>query len=134
MSELASESLNTVSERQHRACERLGVGPAPCLPQGSGGGEAPVSVGVVSAVLVGRGSELGVLVDALDRAAAESPSTVLVGGESGVGKSRLVREFAAGVGERARVLVGVCVELGGEGLPYAPFTAALRGSDVSIEV
>lgn len=33
---------------------------------------------------------------------------VLVGGEAGVGKSSLVRAFAAAVGGRARVLVGAC--------------------------
>ncbi|HEV8558578.1 MAG TPA: AAA family ATPase [Actinophytocola sp.] len=91
--------------------------------------------GVESAILVGRGGELAVLRDALAGAGAEQPATVLVGGESGVGKSRLVRELLAGLGGgRARALVGMCVELGGAGLPYAPFTAALRGSDVRLDV
>jgi hypothetical protein len=79
----------------------------------------------VSGVFVGRGAELGVLTSAVARADADSPTTVLVGGESGIGESRLVRELAAVA--RARVLVRACVELGGDGLPYAPFTAALRG-------
>jgi DNA-binding CsgD family transcriptional regulator/tetratricopeptide (TPR) repeat protein len=52
---------------------------------------------------------------------------VLLGGEAGVGKSRLVSDFgrtAASAG--ARVLTGGCLELGTDGLPYAPFTAVLR--------
>ena len=55
------------------------------------------------------------------------PSAVLLGGEAGVGKSRLVGEFGA-VAARAggRVLTGGCLELGTDGLPFAPFTAVLR--------
>lgn len=55
------------------------------------------------------------------------PSAVLLGGEAGVGKSRLVGEFgqiAAAAG--ACVLTGPCLELGTDGLPFAPFTAILR--------
>jgi predicted ATPase len=68
---------------------------------------------------------------ALDAAFASvrqgGPSAVLLGGEAGVGKSRLVSEFgrtAAAAG--ARVLTGGCLELGTDGLPFAPFTAVLR--------
>jgi ATP/maltotriose-dependent transcriptional regulator MalT len=55
------------------------------------------------------------------------PSAVLLGGEAGVGKSRLVGEFgAAAVAAGGRVLTGGCLELGTDGLPFAPFTAVLR--------
>ena len=70
--------------------------------------------------------ELAVLAAAFDAAAGGSPATVLVGAEAGDGKSRLAAEFAAGVRDRALVLAGGCVELMAGGLPYAPFTAALR--------
>jgi DNA-binding CsgD family transcriptional regulator len=81
----------------------------------------------VSPVLVGRAEQLAVLDAALAPARRDGPSVVLIGGEAGVGKSRLVSEFttrtrAAG----ARVLRGGCVELGTDGLPFAPFTAVLR--------
>nr|WP_255643940.1 helix-turn-helix transcriptional regulator [Actinoplanes polyasparticus] len=80
-----------------------------------------------SEVLVGRGADLAVLRDALKRARHAEPSTVLVGGEAGVGKTRLVEEFARGLaGEPVRVLSGQCLELGEEGLPFAPFAGALR--------
>jgi len=54
-----------------------------------------------------------------------TPGMLLLGGEAGVGKSRLVAEFAAQVRGRALVLAGGCVDLGGTGLSYAPFIAAL---------
>jgi DNA-binding CsgD family transcriptional regulator len=78
-----------------------------------------------SSVFAGREDELGTLERALDRARAGSPTSVLVGGEAGVGKSRLITEFA-GRANDARVLVGGCMEMGAEGLPYAPFSAVLR--------
>ena len=51
----------------------------------------------------------------------------MVGGEAGVGKTRLVREFAERAGgARAPVLTGGCLELGADSLPFTPFTAVLR--------
>ncbi|WP_106402484.1 helix-turn-helix transcriptional regulator [Actinocorallia populi] len=72
--------------------------------------------------LIGRTGELARLREAHRRL----PGVVLVGGEAGVGKTRLVREFTAGC-TGTRVLTGGCVELSAELLPFAPFTAALRG-------
>jgi tetratricopeptide (TPR) repeat protein len=80
-----------------------------------------------SEVLVGREADLAVLRDALKRIRHAEPTTVLVGGEAGVGKTRLVEEFCRTLaGEPVRVLTGQCLELGEEGLPFAPFAAALR--------
>ncbi len=79
----------------------------------------------VSPVLVGRAAEIAVLGESWARARGGSPATVLVGGEAGIGKTRLVRQFTAGV--EAEVLYGGCVDLSGGGLPFAPFTAAMRG-------
>jgi DNA-binding CsgD family transcriptional regulator len=78
-------------------------------------------------VLVGRAGELRALGASLARAGAGAPQALLVGGEAGVGKTRLVEEFA-GRAERAGavVAVGGCLELGAEGLPFAPFATALR--------
>lgn len=82
---------------------------------------------LVSPVFVGRGRELDVLMGALEGARAGDPSVVIVGGDAGVGKTRLVEETAARAGQAdARVLIGSCVELGGEGLPFAPLVDALR--------
>ena len=55
------------------------------------------------------------------------PSAVLIGGEAGMGKTRLISEFTATArAAGARVLTGACLELGADGLPYSPFTAMLR--------
>ena len=82
---------------------------------------------LVSPVLVGREAELAALEAALESAVAGEPAVVLLGGEAGVGKTRLAEE-AAGLAREAgaRVLVGGCVELGGEGLPFMPLADALR--------
>jgi len=83
---------------------------------------------VSSPVLVGRSGELSALDTALAEAGRGSPLTVIVGGEAGVGKSRLVSAFAGRSRDAgARVLAGGCLELGADGLPFAPFTAVLRG-------
>jgi DNA-binding CsgD family transcriptional regulator len=86
-----------------------------------------VTIGFLSPSLVGRAGELAALDAALARAASGEPSAVLIGGEAGVGKSRLVDEFATRSRQTgARVLVGGCLELGADGLPFAPFTSVLR--------
>jgi len=76
---------------------------------------------------VGRSGQLAALETALAEATGGRPSAVMVGGEAGVGKSRLVRELSErSRGTGARVLTGGCLELGAESLPFAPFTAVLR--------
>jgi DNA-binding CsgD family transcriptional regulator/tetratricopeptide (TPR) repeat protein len=82
---------------------------------------------VSSPSLVGRGEELMRLDAALDQARAGSPATVLVAGEAGVGKSRLLSEFAARANRTgARTLTGGCVALIEGELAYLPIVEALR--------
>src|SRR6266702_2033694 len=82
---------------------------------------------VVSPVLIGRGKELTVLAAALDRALAGETGFVLLGGEAGVGKTRLLRELSARAEDAGfGVLSGQCVEPGAEGLPFAPLVDVLR--------
>jgi AAA ATPase domain len=79
-------------------------------------------------VLVGRAEELAALDAAFEPVREGRPSTVLIGGEAGIGKSRLASEFGARAraAAAARVLSGYCLELSAEGLPFAPFTGILR--------
>ncbi|MEA2478254.1 MAG: hypothetical protein QOJ07_176, partial [Thermoleophilaceae bacterium] len=82
---------------------------------------------VSSVDFVGRARELGVLDAALQRADEGHSGAVLVGGDAGIGKSRLIAEFERRARERgASVLVGECVDLAGGELPYGPIVAALR--------
>jgi DNA-binding CsgD family transcriptional regulator len=86
-----------------------------------------MSTRIRSPILVGREEHLAALDAALDRVRAAGSSTLLIGGEAGIGKSRLVSEFAAGAGAAgARVLAGGCLQLGADGLPFAPFAGVLR--------
>jgi DNA-binding CsgD family transcriptional regulator/tetratricopeptide (TPR) repeat protein len=73
--------------------------------------------------LVGRRHEVSALTGALDRAAVGKPTGLLMPGDAGVGKSRLVAEAV----ERAAaagftVLVGRCLDTAESALPYLPFT------------
>jgi DNA-binding CsgD family transcriptional regulator/tetratricopeptide (TPR) repeat protein len=111
-------------ERQRQAGE-----PAGLFASSAGG---PILVGMTatltSPTFVGRTEELAQLAAAGDRAAGGTPTAVLVGGEAGVGKTRLVGEVVTAARRAgATVLVGGCVELGGEGVPFAPLIEALRG-------
>jgi ATP/maltotriose-dependent transcriptional regulator MalT len=88
---------------------------------------AEMSGRAASPVLVGRDEQMAALDAAFDSVRQGGPSAVLLGGEAGVGKSRLVSEFGqAATAAGARVLTGGCLELGTDGLPFAPFTAVLR--------
>jgi DNA-binding CsgD family transcriptional regulator len=82
---------------------------------------------LVSPTLVGRAAELESLAHAIDLAIAGTPLHQLVGGEAGVGKSRLVREVSAiAVARGMRVLAGGCADIGDGGVPYGPIVEALR--------
>jgi DNA-binding CsgD family transcriptional regulator len=77
--------------------------------------------------LVGREREVSALTDAFDRAGRGQPGAVLVAGDAGVGKTRLLGELTSrAAAANATVLVGHCLDVGGVGLPYLPFTEALR--------
>jgi DNA-binding CsgD family transcriptional regulator len=84
-------------------------------------------LGLSSQVIVGRADELATLDRWIDEALERRPRIALIGGEAGVGKTRLAS--AAEASARARgviVLHGECVEFGGDEFAYAPILAALR--------
>jgi DNA-binding CsgD family transcriptional regulator len=83
--------------------------------------------GMVSPVFVGRAPELARLRAALGQAAIGAAQTIVVGGEAGVGKTRLVDELAREAEEAGHLVVsGRCVQVGVDGLPFAPLVEALR--------
>ena len=82
---------------------------------------------VSSASFIGRERELAELEAALADAAEGRPALVFIAGESGVGKSRLLRELEQrATAGGARSLGGECIELGADELPYAPLVGAIR--------
>lgn len=80
----------------------------------------------VPSVLVGRDDDLAALERSWRRALVDGPRTVVVGGEAGIGKSRLVSEFTDSLPAEAIVLRGQCVDLDRDAPAYAPITAMLR--------
>ena len=76
-----------------------------------------------STPLVGRSSELAALLSAVDEAKTRRAGAILLSGDAGVGKTRMLDEVATGAHERGfGVLVGHCTDFGDAGLPYLPFT------------
>ncbi|WAZ19356.1 AAA family ATPase [Streptomyces cinnabarinus] len=81
---------------------------------------------IFSAPLIGRDQELDRLLGVLSRARAGEARAVLVAGDAGVGKTRVLDEVAARAArDGMTVLTGHCVDLGDVGLPYLPFTEVL---------
>ncbi|HEV3089147.1 MAG TPA: AAA family ATPase [Candidatus Elarobacter sp.] len=74
---------------------------------------------------VGRAAELDALRERWNAAAAGSGALILIGGEAGVGKTRLVRELVAAC-EAQGALVHAASTTFPETTPYQPFVALLR--------
>ncbi len=81
---------------------------------------------LTSSHFVGRVGELAELELALREAATRKPVVGLLGGESGVGKTRLVLEFERRIPGGVLALRGESVEQADGELPYAPLLGALR--------
>ena len=80
-----------------------------------------------AAVFVGRSYELSVLREAWISVGGGQPCWVLAGGEAGIGKTRLVTEFADEVSaEGARGAIGSCPPVAPGLVPFAPVVEVLR--------
>ena len=85
---------------------------------------ALTSAGASQIVLIGREQEWGLLRAAWERASTGRRQLAFVAGEPGVGKTRLVMEFARSVRPEANVLFGRCDQ---EALvPHQPFVEAIE--------
>jgi DNA-binding CsgD family transcriptional regulator len=77
--------------------------------------------------LFARDAELASLREALDAARDGRPATVLVSGDAGVGKTRLLHEFNDNAGDGVLTVTGHCLDTADSALPYLPF-AEIIGS------
>ncbi|MEJ1089805.1 AAA family ATPase [Microbacterium sp. Mu-80] len=77
--------------------------------------------------MVGRDVESARLDAALKRAQKGETGAVLVAGEAGIGKSRLLREFRVRADATADVVAGWCLDYGFAPSPYGPLPSILRG-------
>ncbi len=75
--------------------------------------------------LVGREVEQRLLAEALRGTAGGGPCAVVVHGEAGAGKTRLVREVCGELTD-VQVLWGTCVHFGEASVPFAPVTGAIQ--------
>jgi hypothetical protein len=74
--------------------------------------------------IIGRGQESRRMADLVGLNGGPT-GHVLLGGDAGVGKSRLLAELTAAVHDAGwRVLVGHCLDFGESALPYLPFSEA----------
>jgi DNA-binding CsgD family transcriptional regulator/tetratricopeptide (TPR) repeat protein len=81
---------------------------------------------VVCPTLIGRDAALSAAVNALDRARDAHGSTLLVSGEAGIGKSRLVRDLTTRAQANGFVILqGACFETD-RAHPYAPILDLVR--------
>lgn len=77
--------------------------------------------------IVGRESELDALGRALDDVRSGAFRIVVLSGEAGIGKSRLVDEFGDAAAPDVHVVRGQCVDLDRDAPPYGPIVSVLRG-------
>lgn len=100
--------------------------PGAALNVGRGWDDESMSSSLSSVAMVGRAAELAELRRVFAEVREGAPAAVLVEGEAGIGKSRLLREFGAEIGQTADVHVGWCLDLGASRTPYGPLTGVLR--------
>jgi predicted ATPase len=82
-----------------------------------------------AAPIFGRDRELAELTAALglDPGAAATGESVLLGGDAGIGKTRVVTELVTAAREAdRRVLVGHCLDLGDSAMPFQPLSRPCR--------
>jgi DNA-binding CsgD family transcriptional regulator/tetratricopeptide (TPR) repeat protein len=82
--------------------------------------------------MIGRESDLGRLRSVFAQTLDGRPQGVVISGEAGIGKTRLLDEFRAFASTEALVLTGQCVDLGPVAAPYSPIQSVLRGLVASL--
>jgi class 3 adenylate cyclase/tetratricopeptide (TPR) repeat protein len=89
--------------------------------------EAAVPHAADASPFVGREAEMGRLQSTLGALEQRTGAAILtVVGDAGVGKSRLIREFAASVSREAHVVRGRCLPYG-DGITFWPIAEIVRG-------
>ncbi len=121
------------TQRSHTSSTTLGwpssgAAPIPSTafePRAVSGDTSLVRARLTSSRFVGRQTQLAELELAYREALDGNPRLILVSGDSGVGKTRLLAEVERSL-DGALVLKGQCLEQGEMELPYAPLLGALR--------
>ena len=115
--------LQVAGRRELGAMVPIGSRASGGVGSGSDGLPLPLARLAARGGCFGRDRELRQLLEQWEGAATET-NVVLIRGEAGIGKSRLVAQLGAEVHRRGgRVVLGACVN--GSQRPYEPFVAAL---------
>lgn len=84
--------------------------------------------------LIGREGEMGQLQHALEEAWQKRGCPVMISGEAGIGKTRLIEELTERAGSRGgRIFIGRCVE-SEQILPFGPWLNVLRSEEMRGEL
>jgi DNA-binding SARP family transcriptional activator len=129
LAEAAGDGEILISQQTQRlaagAIETDSAGRDRFLLRSAHAGLRPLAVRL-DAPLVGRGEEMRRLEAAYARATREQVTMIVtVTGEAGLGKTRLVQEFAGRLGGKAHVLTGRCLPYG-EGITFWPLQEVVR--------
>jgi SAM-dependent methyltransferase len=91
-----------------------------CVPRKAPAMAAPLVNPIFCPILIGRGPYLSALQGCVDEASGGRGQVILVDGEAGIGKSRLISEVGIYAATRGfQIITGHCFEQD-EALPYAP--------------
>ncbi len=140
--ELSIAPLEATTELHDRivAGEPLGeepAGPAPISRAAAArlGGERPDPLRGLAATeaMVGREDQTEILASLWRQAESGQGRVVLLSGEAGIGKTRLVGELALSLGEEPTLLLGTCYEAT-VSQPFAPLVSALRALDPPVDL
>lgn len=86
----------------------------------------PDNKSVISPILIGRARQFDSIIERLEESRGHKGTVILVSGEAGIGKSRLVNETKTYAADKGlTILQGNCFEPD-RALPYAPFLDLLR--------
>ena len=121
----APDPVTEAFYRELRAGVKAGTGESAAVPN-----LAPLPLAVhahIAGPLVGRAAESRALESALDSAAGGNGRTVLLTGEAGVGKTRLLAEIASRARQRGALVLWGTAYADGGGPTFGPFVEALEG-------
>ena len=121
--------LGIEPEEETRQLYREALSTPPRSPAGAASSppDVPAPLAAIDTAVIGREVELEHLRGAVPRMLDHGGHVVLVSGEAGIGKSRLIQEFLRGDSTRwARIVAGRCHQTE-QTLPFRPWVEALRG-------
>jgi DNA-binding SARP family transcriptional activator len=131
--ELAAEPEEATRELYRQILRAAGTGATRSSSKAPRALASTMTASAAQSPLIGREAELERLRTALSRMQDTGGNTLLLSGEAGIGKTRLIQDFAGeALSQGARVLVGHCHETE-QALPLNPWIEALRADRLTLD-